>query len=310
MNVSDLLKIDFPARKEIVAGLVPSGCLILAGAPKVGKSWFVLQLASAVATGVPFMGAETTKGRVLYLALEDGFTRLQSRIKTQQAGNDGFDLGMLDVQIEIQKANRGGLKEIEDWLVENPDAALVILDVLKMYRSERSAKTNPYDQDYTDIRPLTALANKYKVGIVIVHHTNKGNAQAVDPFDRVSGTGGISGAADGTLILAPDEAGNIGLYGRGRDFQEFDKFIRLNPDFCVWEESEPIESYSATAGDLQNAILRQLKRAEGPMGAKAMSELIDYDSKSISNALGKLTSKGKIKRAKYGNYVLPEFADP
>ncbi|OCJ06095.1 hypothetical protein A6U85_03775 [Agrobacterium sp. 13-626] len=306
MNAMDLLKVSFPIKRETVPGIIPTGCLILAGAPKVGKSWFVLQLAIAVATGRDFLGVPAEKGGVLYLALEDGFSRLQKRILAQE-GNEVPDLELFELQTEIEKADRGGLKEIEQYLIDNPDTRMVVIDVLKMFRAGRNSKTNPYDQDYADIRPLTALANKYKVTIIIVHHTNKGNALAVDPFDKVSGTGGISGAADGTLILSPDETGSIGLYGRGRDFQEFDMFLRLNQDFCIWEPTNAPEAVEKHGGDLQAAILKQLKRAESSMGANALSQLIDYPAKSISHAFGKLAAKGKIKKERYGNYVLPEF---
>lgn len=51
----------------------------MAGTPKVGKSYFMVQLLYSVSHGLPFFGRSVTKNEVLYLALEDNFPRLQKR---------------------------------------------------------------------------------------------------------------------------------------------------------------------------------------------------------------------------------------
>lgn len=306
ISARDLMKLHFPPKREIVKGIIPAGCIILVGAPKVGKSWFVLQAATAVAAGSDFLGAPTEQGDVLYLALEDGFARLQSRLMMQASGcldeiPEGFDL-----QTEIPLADKGGLAVIEEWLQDHPKASMVIVDVLKMFRATRSAKTNPYDQDYADIRPLTALANKYKVAIVVVHHTNKGSAGAIDPFDRVSGTGGISGAADGTLILAPDEAGTIGLYGRGRDFMEFDRAIQLQPETCTWTVDADAPVRDRNMGDTANTILRTLRDTDEPMSPTLISAATDIDRVTVSQKLAALEKKGTVRKVGRGQWELAD----
>ncbi|RVO41073.1 AAA family ATPase [Sinorhizobium meliloti] len=306
LSARDLMKLQFPPKREIIKGIIPAGCIILVGAPKVGKSWFVLQAATAVASGSDFLGAPTEQGDVLYLALEDGFARLQSRLMMQAQGciddiPEGFDL-----QTEIPLADKGGLAAIEEWLQEHPKASMVIVDVLKMFRATRGAKTNPYDQDYADIRPLTALANKYKVAIVVVHHTNKGSANAIDPFDRVSGTGGISGAADGTLILVPDEAGTIGLYGRGRDFMEFDKPVQFQPENCTWTVDADAPVRDRNMGDAANAILRALRDADEPMSPTIIGQATDLDRVTVSQKLAALEKKGTVRKAGRGQWELAD----
>jgi len=308
LSARELMKLQFPPKREIIKDIIPAGCIILVGAPKVGKSWFVLQAATAVASGSDFLGSPTEQGDVLYLALEDGFARLQSRLMMQAQGAiddmpEGFDL-----QTEIPLADKGGLAAIEEWLEGHPKASLVIVDVLKMFRATRSAKTNPYDQDYADIRPLTALAHKYKVAIIVVHHTNKGSASAIDPFDRVSGTGGISGAADGTLILAPDEAGTIGLYGRGRDFQEFDRAIQLQPETCTWSVDADAPIRDRNMGDAANAILRALRDADEPMSPTLIGQAADLDRVTVSQKLAALEKKGSVRKAGRGQWELADKA--
>lgn len=55
----------------VVDRLLAPGLYILAGAPKIGKSWLVLDLCLSVAEGKDFLGHKTEKSQVVYLALED-----------------------------------------------------------------------------------------------------------------------------------------------------------------------------------------------------------------------------------------------
>ena len=64
----------------VVEGLIPMGVHLLTGAPKIGKSWLVLELALCVSSGRPFWGYATRRCGVLYLALEDTPSRIQGRI--------------------------------------------------------------------------------------------------------------------------------------------------------------------------------------------------------------------------------------
>ena len=61
-------------------GLLYAGAYILAGAPKIGKSFLVAQIAYHVSTGQDLWGYKVHQGTVLYLALEDDFQRIQSRM--------------------------------------------------------------------------------------------------------------------------------------------------------------------------------------------------------------------------------------
>src|SRR5215471_4107086 len=83
-----LVKETFEPLKWAVPGLIPEGCILFAGRPKLGKSWFVLQLALAVASGGKAFGmVPAEKSDVLYLALEDTKRRLQSRAKSLLGDN-------------------------------------------------------------------------------------------------------------------------------------------------------------------------------------------------------------------------------
>ena len=77
VSMPKLMEIRFPVKPAVIEGLLPAGTYLLAGAPKVGKSFFVLQLAYQVSTGGTFLGCPVHPGTVLYLALEDTLDRLQ-----------------------------------------------------------------------------------------------------------------------------------------------------------------------------------------------------------------------------------------
>ena len=80
ITAAELMDMQFLPRSTVVDGMLPAGCYILAGAPKVGKSFLMAQLCWCVATGTPFLGQPTHRSQVLYLSLEDTGERVQGRL--------------------------------------------------------------------------------------------------------------------------------------------------------------------------------------------------------------------------------------
>lgn len=80
MDGETLLSQPLEAQPFLVSHLIPQGLHILGSAPKIGKSWLVLWMCLKIAMGEPIWNYETRQGTVLYLALEDSFERLQSRL--------------------------------------------------------------------------------------------------------------------------------------------------------------------------------------------------------------------------------------
>ena len=82
INAEDLLKKEFPEPRWAVPGLLPEGCLVLAGKPKKGKSIMALNLGLAISLGGYALGKiPVSQGDVIYLALEDNERRLQKRLR-------------------------------------------------------------------------------------------------------------------------------------------------------------------------------------------------------------------------------------
>ena len=80
INAEDLQNRTYEPTHFLVDELIPEGLHILAGAPKIGKSWLALWLCLCVSQGQPLWGFATTQGEVLYLSLEDSFQRIQTRL--------------------------------------------------------------------------------------------------------------------------------------------------------------------------------------------------------------------------------------
>ena len=80
VSMNDLYEQVYPGRPPVVDGLLYAGTYLFVGAPKVGKSFLMAQLAYHVSMGLSLWGYEVRQGTVLYLALEDNHRRLQERL--------------------------------------------------------------------------------------------------------------------------------------------------------------------------------------------------------------------------------------
>ena len=88
LTMTELFQTVYMSRPPVAEGLLYTGAYILAGAPKIGKSFLVAQIACHVSTGQDLWGYKVHGGTVLYLALEDDFQRIQSRMFMMYGVND------------------------------------------------------------------------------------------------------------------------------------------------------------------------------------------------------------------------------
>jgi RecA-family ATPase len=196
-TAGELMAETFPPVRWAVPGLIAEGVNLLAGPPKVGKSWLSLRLGLAVAGGDNALGTIPTQGGpVLYLALEDTPRRLQSRMG-RILDNRPAPHGLM-LATSCPPLPEGGASAIAGWLTRNPDARMVVIDVFAKVRG-RPAAVSAYDADYAAIGHAKKLADDYGVAVVLVHHVRKAGAE--DFLEAVSGTNGLAGAADATLVL-------------------------------------------------------------------------------------------------------------
>ena len=230
LHFNDLLQKQFQPVKWAVDGFLPSGCTILAGSPKVGKSILALHLAIGVAIGGCVLGKiNVQQGDVLYLALEDNQRRLQERMMfSNLLNNDKPDLSHLDFVHDIPRQHEGGIDFLRWWLEEHPDARLVIIDTLQKFRKPLYGKGNMYAEDYDAISEIKKLADEFDVAILIIHHLKKAKEND-DWINEFSGSQGIAGSADSLFSLKRQRTDNHAILHRtGRDVEEKNFALRLD----------------------------------------------------------------------------------
>ena len=225
---NDLLKMDLPDLKFPVEGFLPQGLHILSGLPKAGKSWMLLLLCLRVSEGEPFWLYQTNRGTVLYLCLEDSFNRIQQRlgILTEEAPAN------LYFAVMANSIADGLIQQIELFLEEHPDANLIVIDTLQKVRD--ATGDNYYAADYKDIGALKTIADEHGIAIIAVQHLRK--QRDSDPHLMVSGSTGLTGAADGSYVLQKAEVNSTEakLYIRGRDVEERVLSLHFDPETCMW----------------------------------------------------------------------------
>ena len=211
----------------VVSGLLSKGLHILAGSPKVGKSWLALWLAVTVAKGEPVWNMATKQGTTLYLCLEDSVLRIQNRLF--EVTEDAPD--SVHFCTECAPIGQGLEEQIESFVSEHPGTVLIIIDTLQMIRPIHDAT---YANDYRDLSVLKRLADRLDLAVLLIHHLRKEKAE--DVFHRISGTTAISGAVDSSFTLVEEHRGSgraqLPCLGRDIDYREL--ALERNGD-NVWE---------------------------------------------------------------------------
>ena len=231
MSMPELYDTVFVPRVPIVDGFLYGGTYLFVGAPKVGKSFFMAQLAYHVAMGIPLWDYPVRKGTVLYLALEDDYARLQRRL----SGMFGVECAdNLYFATQAKTLNEGLDRQLEEFLKEHKDARLVIIDTLQKVR-EVGGDRYSYSGDYEIVTKLKSFSDKYGICFLVVHHTRK--MESSDSFDMISGTNGLLGAADGAFVMQKEKRtdNKAVLEVAGRDQQDQKLWLNFNRERCVWE---------------------------------------------------------------------------
>ena len=231
VSMSELYETVYQSCPPVIDGLLYSGTYLFAGAPKVGKSFLMAQLAYHVSTGLPLWGYAVHKGTVLYLALEDDHRRLQGRLY-RMFGMDGTD--NLRFAIYAKQLGVGLEEQLKKFVREHPDTKLIIIDTLQKVRKAGGDKYS-YANDYEVVGKLKRLADDCGICLLLVHHTRK--QQADDKFDMISGTNGLLGAADGAFMLQKEKRtdSTATLEVSGRDQQDQRLYLTRDMDRLIWQ---------------------------------------------------------------------------
>ena len=289
VNLEELFDEVYRDKPAIVENLIYPGTYILAGAPKVGKSFFVAQLAYHIATGQKLWDYEVKQSTVLYLALEDDHRRLQKRM-CRMFGVEGT--ANLHFAVTSRKLGEGLEDQLEEFIDKHPNTRIIIIDTLQKIR-QGGNDTYSYANDYECVGNLKKFADQKEICLLIVHHTRK--QQASDKFDMISGTTGILGCADGAFILQKekrtDSTATLDIVGRDQCDQKL--YLVRNQEKLFWDlDHAETELWKAPPDPIVLKILEFITK-ENPKWNGTASELVEILKLDIPpNALTKKLNIG------------------
>jgi hypothetical protein len=257
-------------------------------------------LLAVSAGGVAMGGVRVHAGDCLYLALEDGPRRLQSRIIQLQRGQpQQRGLDRLTIWTSAPRLDEGLLQRLEEWVHHSRSPRLIVVDVFAKIRPSSRVSDNAYDADYRALGPLQEWVTRTGIAVLLLHHTRK--AAADDPLETLSGSNGLPGAADTILVLDRDANGTT-LYVRGRDIEERETALRF-------EEGQWIiagDAADVRVSRQRAAILAAIDDVAEPLGPSQIAALTGMKAANVRALLHKLGNAGEVQRTDYGKYVRPE----
>lgn len=219
-----LLERNIPLPVRLCDPWATEGINILAGRPKLGKTTLERQKLVAAALGSEFFDSKfTSPVKCAFLSLEEG--ELLCRSKFKRAGFPDNALGSIQLFFEWPRGDMG-VNLLDRYLFANPDVRLVCIDSLTRFRVIPDIRVPAFSADYEAVNALHDMAKKHPgVCIDIIHHTRK--AKGDDPLDDISGTYGLTAAADCCTVLRNSSDGAVmHVYGRMWDREDSQYTLR------------------------------------------------------------------------------------
>lgn len=301
ITARELERMMFPEPVWLVPGMIPEGITLLAGKPKLGKSYLALNIALALACGGRAMGTVDVSQRgVLYLSLEDRQRRLQRRIR-ETFSERGWPT-CLHLCTEWPRVDQGGITLLSQYLDQQPDIKLIIVDVLMKFRARsNSNNSGVYSEDYRAMEPLVAFSQTHDVSIIVLHHTRK--LVADDPLDEISGSTGLSGSVDTVLVLKRIR-GQAVLYVRGRDVEEQELALKRDPSggWLLIGTADQVK-----LSEDQKMVMTALN--SGPMRLTAIAGFLGKSKSTVHYQLDRLMADGKVVQRENGLYEVISYSN-
>lgn len=311
-TAAELMAEELAPVRSVLDGILPEGLHLLAGRPKIGKSWLAMGLSLSVALGDVALGTtRSEQGAVLYLALEDNKRRLQRRLGKVLAG--GAAPEALHIATDWPRADEGGLGALRTWLGEHPDARLVVIDTFARFKPRSSRRRTAYDEDRDAVDPLIPVAAEHGVCVLLVHHLRE--MESEDPWDMITGSTGLIGGVDGALVMKRRRGqADAYLHVDGRDIENPKELaLSFDADAATWSVVGNADEYRM--GERRRAVLRALKGADGPLGPKEITDVLasepgtDASYGAVRELLSQMVKDGQARNLGRGLYVHPDNAD-
>lgn len=299
VDAYSLMRNPVAAPKSIIKEMLNNGLTILAGRPKSGKSWLTLQLALSVGSGGLFIGSAPVElpGKVGYFALEESQSRTGSRLHRLVTHADPT-LQNIEFMYAIKPLMSGGAAQIDSYLAQYAPTLLVIDTLLALVKGQQGKRSDVLRNDYEEIAILQKLATKHRTAIVVVHHTNKIGGDAVD---SVSGTTGVTAAADCIWVLKrqPDKKGLLEI--KGREVEESSYLMELDLSGPIgWNT---VETGDDAATSLERMEILELLREEGARKPQQIAASLQKSGVAVRRLLSKMYASGSLIRNSDGTYV-------
>ena len=303
MSASELEKKELAPTNWMIEGILPEGLTILAGAPKSGKSILALNLALALSSETEIIGKKgSSLKKVLYLSYEDSERRLQDRIIKNKNGltikNDPETFFLNGCN--PPRIDDGVLANIGNSIKENKFEILILDTLGTSINNKRKKGLSSYMDEYELLNNLQRFSLDHKISLIVLHHTRKMKAESV--FDEISGTRGITGAADANFVLQRNKmSGTLSIQGRDLEEQIFDlefdkqnliwKMIGLKTNIDLTPEQKSIIDV------FENDYDKELKPSE-------IQKILEKEETNIRPTIGKLVDLGLLNQNAYGKYKL------
>lgn len=301
----------FPPLRYAVPNIVPEGSTLLAGPPKVGKSWFVLGVALGVAAGGRVLGAvEVERRPVFYLALEDGDRRLQDRCRTLLGPGEPIP-ELFEYTTTVVPGTV--LATTAQWLeLHRGEEPLIILDTLGKVMPPALMGESSYQRDYRIGSALKRLADDHPGSSLLTNHHDR-KAQSEDFVDSVSGTHGLAGAADTVVVLNRGRHETSGLVKvTGRDVIEGEYCVTFDGggfwqldggSFEVAAKNATLRRVTSGVGDRMADVIELVSENPAGVSPADVASALGLDPKQAQIYLARAVSAGRLRRPSRGLYT-------
>ena len=288
-TLDEIIQMEFPAQDWLIENLLPIGSALLAGPPKIGKSYFILSLIKKI--------FDDDKG-IYYFAGEDSLRRLQTRINQLDikpgSGEAYFHAG------RSSPLANDALTHIEEFLNAKPSVKAVFIDTMQLVLPHQN-KARDYSAYVYDLKPWSDLASQKNVCILMVHHTRKNTNESDQyPLDGVLGSQGINASFDTILVMKKSKDGRgcvLNLAGKDVEENEY----RLKKQKYGWEIAG-LEAL-ASLGDRQSQVYNFIKENPGVTQTELAQEL-NMDLGNLSRRIVKQVKQNLIERKSTGLFAL------
>jgi len=299
ISAQELFAEEIPTPAAIVPGLILPGLTLLVARPKIGKTWLALNLAVGVANGNQVLDIEGGAPQgVLYLALEEADRRVRARLRKMLG--EAPPPASLHFAFHWPRLDQGGLERLDTWLNTHPGTRLVVVDTLVRLRSLRR-QGSLYQADYAEIARFKAWADRRQIAAVLLHHTRK--AESADWFNLVSGSTGLTAAADTVMFLDRHrDFLEATLAIAGRDLEDRVLHLAFHRESGTWVVLQEVEEDHLTPD--RRAVVQLLQQAEAPMKLKDIAAGLGKSKTNAANLLAALVRDGFVDKVSFGRYQM------